>query len=123
MWGWLLGPFALAYLRVYNDAALAASFLDPMAAHLNIHGLGTAGEIFGGDAPFTPRGCIAQAWIVAEVLRACTGARTSSLKPAALGRKLPRRSSVQESIIAEEHQIHGAIQSSGFDGAEREECP
>jgi glycogen debranching enzyme len=41
-----------------------------MAAHLNAHGLGTASEIFDGDAPFTPRGCIAQAWTVAEVLRA-----------------------------------------------------
>jgi predicted glycogen debranching enzyme len=69
VWGWLLGPFALAHLRVYNDPARAASFLEPMAAHLNVHGLGTASEIFGGDAPFTPRGCIAQAWTVAEVLR------------------------------------------------------
>jgi len=70
VWGWLLGPFVLAHLRVYRDAALAASFLEPMAAHLNIHGLGTASEIFDGDPPFTPRGCIAQAWTVAEILRA-----------------------------------------------------
>ncbi len=70
VWGWLLGPFVLAHLRVYNDPARAASFLEPMASHLNVHGLGTASEIFDGDAPFTPRGCIAQAWTVAEVLRA-----------------------------------------------------
>ena len=72
VWGWLLGPFVLAHLRVYNDPARAASFLEPMTSHLKVHGLGTASEIFDGDAPFTPRGCIAQAWTVAEVLRAWT---------------------------------------------------
>ena len=45
-------------------------FLQPFALHLNVHGLGSASEIFDGDPPFTPRGCIAQAWSVAEVLRA-----------------------------------------------------
>ena len=72
VWGWLLGPFVLAHLRVYNDPTQAASFLGPMAHHLTAHGLGSASEIFDGDAPFTPRGCIAQAWTVAEVLRAWT---------------------------------------------------
>jgi predicted glycogen debranching enzyme len=70
VWGWLLGPFVLAHLRVYNDPKQAAGFLEPMAHHLNVHGLGSISEIFDGDAPFTPRGCIAQAWSVAEVLRA-----------------------------------------------------
>ena len=70
VWGWLLGPYALAHLRVYNDPAQAASFLEPIADHLKVHGLGSVSEIFDGDAPFTPRGCIAQAWSVAEVLRA-----------------------------------------------------
>ncbi|HXH49159.1 MAG TPA: amylo-alpha-1,6-glucosidase [Terriglobia bacterium] len=70
VWGWLLGPFVLAYLRVYKDCAQAASFLEPIAYHLRAHGLGTASEIFDGDAPFTPRGCIAQAWTVGEILRA-----------------------------------------------------
>ncbi len=69
-WGWLLGPFVLAHLRVYNDPPLAASFLEPFAHHIKAHGLGTASEIFDGDAPFTPRGCFAQAWTVAEILRA-----------------------------------------------------
>jgi predicted glycogen debranching enzyme len=72
VWAWLLGPFALAHLRVYNDPARAGQFLDPMADHLNVHGLGSISEIFDGDAPFQPRGCIAQAWSVAEVLRAWT---------------------------------------------------
>jgi predicted glycogen debranching enzyme len=70
VWGWLLGPFVLAHLRVYNDRAAAMSFLEPLGKQIHSHGLGTLSEIFDGDAPFTPRGCIAQAWTVAEVLRA-----------------------------------------------------
>jgi predicted glycogen debranching enzyme len=69
-WGWLLGPFALAHFRVHGDAARARSFLDPMAHHLADYGVGSLGELFDGDAPFAPRGCIAQAWSVAETLRA-----------------------------------------------------
>ncbi|HEV2521603.1 MAG TPA: amylo-alpha-1,6-glucosidase [Candidatus Acidoferrales bacterium] len=70
VWGWLLGPFALAHLRVYRNAAEAMSFLEPMSRHIEAAGLGTAGEIFDGDPPFTPNGCIAQAWTVGETLRA-----------------------------------------------------
>jgi predicted glycogen debranching enzyme len=72
VWGWLLGPFVLAHLRVYGDPIRAAAFLEPIANHLTTCGLGSASEIFDGDAPFTPRGCIAQAWTVAELLRAWT---------------------------------------------------
>jgi glycogen debranching enzyme len=46
--------------------------IEPIAAHLQVHGLGTVSEIFDGDAPFHPRGCIAQAWSVAEILRVWT---------------------------------------------------
>jgi predicted glycogen debranching enzyme len=70
VWGWLLGPFALAYLKVYNDPVRAREILEPMSQHLLAHCVGSMSEIFDGDAPFTPRGCIAQAWTVAEVLRA-----------------------------------------------------
>ncbi|MEA5624299.1 amylo-alpha-1,6-glucosidase [Nostoc sp. UHCC 0251] len=70
VWGWLLGPFVLAHLRVYKNPEQARQFLEPMANHLIAHGLGSLSEIFDGDAPMTPRGCIAQAWTVAEVLRA-----------------------------------------------------
>jgi predicted glycogen debranching enzyme len=69
-WGWLIGPFVLAYLRVYKNPAQARQFLEPMANHLHAHGIGSLSEIFDGDAPIKPRGCIAQAWTVAEVLRA-----------------------------------------------------
>jgi predicted glycogen debranching enzyme len=76
VWGWLIGPFALAHLRVYEDPAAAAQFLAPFADHLRIHGLGSVSEIFDGDAPFTPRGCVAQAWSVAEILRAWLACRS-----------------------------------------------
>ena len=70
VWGWLLGPFALAHYRVYHDREAALHFLEPLGRQIHAGGLGTLSEIFDGDAPFTPRGCIAQAWTVAEVLRA-----------------------------------------------------
>jgi len=70
VWGWLIGPFVSAYLRVTGDRERARSFLEPLIRHLADHGLGSVSEIFDGDPPFTPRGCIAQAWSVAEVLRA-----------------------------------------------------
>jgi predicted glycogen debranching enzyme len=69
VWGWLIGPFVSAHLRVYHDPALARSFLAPLIQELDAHGVGSLSEIFDGDPPFTPRGCIAQAWSVAEVLR------------------------------------------------------
>src|SRR6266446_3380318 len=69
VWGWLLGPFALAHYRVYRDHGAALRFLEPLGHQVYAGGLGTLSEIFDGDAPFTPRGCIAQAWTVAEVLR------------------------------------------------------
>lgn len=70
VWGWLLGPFALAHLRVYRNAGEAMSFLEPMFGHIKAAGLDTASEIFDGDPPFAPNGCIAQAWSVGETLRA-----------------------------------------------------
>jgi glycogen debranching enzyme len=60
----------LAHYRVYRDAGKALSFLEPMRHQLNGYGVGTLGEIFDGQPPFAPRGCIAQAWTVAETLRA-----------------------------------------------------
>lgn len=69
VWGWLIGPFVEAHLRVYEDAELAQSFLTPLFQHLVDAGVGSISEIFDGDPPFTPRGCIAQAWSVAELLR------------------------------------------------------
>lgn len=60
-WGWLLGSFVQAHLRVYKDPTMARRFLHPTANHLCSHGLGSLSEIFDGDEPFTPQGCTAQA--------------------------------------------------------------
>ncbi|MGH2345395.1 MAG: amylo-alpha-1,6-glucosidase [Chloroflexota bacterium] len=68
-WSWLLGPYAEAHFRVYGDAAAALAWLAPLQDHLADAGLGSISEIFDGDAPHAPRGCIAQAWSVAETLR------------------------------------------------------
>ena len=70
VWAWLIGPFVEAWLRVYpgrNQEALA--LLDGFTGHLNDACIGSISEIFDGRTPFTPRGCVAQAWSVAEVLR------------------------------------------------------
>jgi glycogen debranching enzyme len=59
-----------AHLRVHGDVAAARRFLEPLDDHLRTGCLGTISEIFDGGAPFAPRGCVAQAWSVAEALRA-----------------------------------------------------
>ncbi|HEX5816563.1 MAG TPA: amylo-alpha-1,6-glucosidase [Methylomirabilota bacterium] len=86
VWAWLLGPFALAHVEAYGDAARARALLDPLADHLADHGLGSVAEIFDGAAPFAPDGCIAQAWSVAETLRAwhALTARLGASSPARL---------------------------------------
>ncbi|MEQ1803511.1 MAG: amylo-alpha-1,6-glucosidase [Gammaproteobacteria bacterium] len=70
VWPWLLGPFALAHYRVHGRRAEARALLAGIGSHLAEAGVGSISEIFDGDAPHRPRGCIAQAWSVAEVLRA-----------------------------------------------------
>ena len=70
VWGWLVGPLVAAHLRVHGDPEAAMSLLAPFGDHLVAVGLGTVSEIFDGDAPFAPQGCIAQAWSVGEALRA-----------------------------------------------------
>jgi glycogen debranching enzyme len=70
VWAWLIGPFIDAWLRVYpDDYRGARRFLDGFATHLGDACLGSISEIFDADDPFLPRGCVAQAWSVAEVLR------------------------------------------------------
>ncbi len=81
VWGWLLGPFTLAHLRVYRDREAARAFLQPMAHHLGDYGVGSIAEIFDGDPPLLPRGCIAQAWSVAETLRAWLEIQSATRRP------------------------------------------
>jgi predicted glycogen debranching enzyme len=70
VWTWLLGPFVDAWLKVHpGDHAGARGFLAALVPHLKEAGVGSISEIFDAEPPFTPRGCIAQAWSVAEVLR------------------------------------------------------
>ncbi|MDP8923023.1 MAG: amylo-alpha-1,6-glucosidase [Chloroflexota bacterium] len=70
VWGWLIGPFVDAWLKVHpDDPSRARPFLDGFVPHLSEACLGSISEIFDAEPPFTPRGCIAQAWSVAEVLR------------------------------------------------------
>jgi predicted glycogen debranching enzyme len=74
VWPWLMGPFISAYVKAHDRSAearaQAARWLEPFRTHVLEAGLGQISEIFDGDPPHTPRGCIAQAWSVAEVLRA-----------------------------------------------------
>jgi predicted glycogen debranching enzyme len=84
VWPWLLGPFITAYLRFAKDSVAArkraAEMLSPFVEHLKTAGLGSISEIFDGDAPHTPRGAIAQAWSVAEVLRAAVKSAGGDLR-------------------------------------------
>jgi glycogen debranching enzyme len=75
VWAFLLGSFIEAYLKVNNfnqeSKSKAAEFIQPLMKHLTEDGcISSISEIFDGDAPHTPRGCIAQAWSVAELIRA-----------------------------------------------------
>ncbi|MBW6517187.1 MAG: glycogen debranching enzyme N-terminal domain-containing protein [ANME-2 cluster archaeon] len=73
VWPWLMGPFVTAYCKVNGRSAGARSraktLFEPFAAHLHDAGIGTISEIFDGDHPHEPGGCISQAWSVAELLR------------------------------------------------------
>jgi len=72
VWPWLMGAYLTAHARIFGQQAgrtFAAQWLDNFAEHLREAGLGQVSEIFDGDAPHSPRGCIAQAWSVAELLR------------------------------------------------------
>ena len=70
VWAWLIGPFIDAWLCVHpTDRIGARRFLEAFEKHLGEACVGSISEIFDAEEPFTPRGCIAQAWSVAEVLR------------------------------------------------------
>ena len=70
VWAWLIGPFIDAWLKVHPDERdRARGFLAAFEPHLAETGIGSISEVFDAEPPFTPRGCIAQAWSVAEVLR------------------------------------------------------
>ena len=74
VWAWLMGPFITAYIKANGGTEerrqQAAQWLAGFREHLSDAGLGQISEIFDGDPPHQPRGCFAQAWSVAELLRA-----------------------------------------------------
>ncbi|MBV9462809.1 MAG: glycogen debranching enzyme family protein, partial [Verrucomicrobiae bacterium] len=72
VWAWLIGPYLDAWRKVYPEGREGQTARDHLAgfeSHLREAGLGTISEIFDGEVPHRPRGCIAQAWSVAEILR------------------------------------------------------
>lgn len=70
VWAWLIGPFMDAWLKVYpKDRAGARRLLEGWEPHLNEACIGSVSEIFDAERTYTPRGCVAQAWSVAEWLR------------------------------------------------------
>jgi predicted glycogen debranching enzyme len=70
VWAWLIGPFVDAWMKVHpGENAKALTFLDGFVTHLNEACVGSISEVFDAEAPYTARGCIAQAWSVAETLR------------------------------------------------------
>lgn len=74
VWPWLLGPYVKAYRKVHNYSKKSLedmrALLQGFDSHLETAGIGTISEVFDGDFPHSPGGCIAQAWSVAEILRA-----------------------------------------------------
>ena len=73
VWPWLMGPYITAYIKIFGRKAgrkFANEWLEQFQQHLHEACLGQVSEIFDGDAPHTPRGCVAQAWSVSELLRA-----------------------------------------------------
>ena len=67
---WLIGPFIEAWLKVHpDDRKGARRYLEGFVNHLHEACIGSISEVFDAEEPFTPRGCVAQAWSVAEVLR------------------------------------------------------
>ena len=77
VWAWLIGPFIDAWLKLHpGDYPGARKFLEGFDNELSEACIGSIGEIFDAESPFTPRGCVAQAWSVAEVLRCLSNTRT-----------------------------------------------
>ena len=80
VWAWLIGPFVDAYLKVHpDDTKTARSFLEGFMNHLSEGCIGSVSEVFDAEPPFAPRGCIAQAWSVAELLRCWV--KTAGIEP------------------------------------------
>jgi glycogen debranching enzyme len=99
VWAWLMGAFITAYIKVNGRSKKSrqrtSQWLTGFREHLSNAGLGQISEIFDGDAPHRPRGCIAQAWSVAELLRAAvedvSGIAPTTVKPPPAPQAKPSR--------------------------------
>src|SRR6266536_4981244 len=69
VWSWLLGAYVDALIKIGADRSLVKNVVENFAYHLNEGCIGSVSEIFDADAPHSPKGCTAQAWGVAEILR------------------------------------------------------
>jgi glycogen debranching enzyme len=69
VWSWLLGPYVDALMKVDGSKQKAQDIIQHFSYHLDEAGIGSISEIFDGDSPHLPRGCIAQAWGVSEMFR------------------------------------------------------
>ena len=84
VWGWLIGPYVNACLKLSpSDGKAVRELLEGFVPHLSEAGIGTISEIFDAEPPYTPRGCISQAWSVAEFLRCW--AKTAENQPRPVG--------------------------------------
>jgi glycogen debranching enzyme len=71
VWSFLIGPYVDVWLKLHpNEKNSALEVLRGLINHLGEAGVGSISEVFDAEAPYTPRGCVAQAWGVAELLRA-----------------------------------------------------
>lgn len=82
VWPWLLGPFVTAYLRTGGDRRTAMQWLDNISAYLDSTCIGQIAEIADAEAPHAPKGCVAQAWSIAEILRVAVELRARKELPA-----------------------------------------
>jgi glycogen debranching enzyme len=80
VWSWLLGPYVDALMKADGEWLKAKTVIDNFKYHLNEACIGQVSEIFDADAPYHPRGCVAQAWGVAEVLRVIKEYELSDIK-------------------------------------------
>lgn len=102
VWGWLAGPFADAWLKVHpDDGKGIENLIEGFAAHLGEAGIGQISEIFDAEPPFTPRGCVAQAWSVAEVLRILVKCRHLIRQQPGAGTPSPAASWSSQAVPAE----------------------
>nr|HKT26278.1 amylo-alpha-1,6-glucosidase [Terriglobales bacterium] len=93
VWAWLIGPFIDAWLKLHPGSfSHARKYLLGFTDHLSEGCIGSVSEIFDADPPFTPRGCIAQAWSVAELLR-CWVKTSAADSPAAQDQDIEKHTS------------------------------